>query len=227
MGAVETGWMQLIDFGALTIVLAGTMLATLARCGIADLRIAISALIGLLTARFDEDANRIALARCLQAIERAGPLAADTELPPDPAIASMTEAYLRSGSREALHTARRAARTAREMRREQAVRTFEYAGELAPVFGLVGTLFAITQIAPAAETISTEATLGAISTAVLSSLYGVLSAHLVCIPLGRAVERRGQREQDIRDALFDWFDAEIGGKKRARPPASTLIREVA
>nr|WP_255551911.1 MotA/TolQ/ExbB proton channel family protein [Erythrobacter crassostrea] len=184
-------------------------MATLARCGWSDLLAAAKALVGLWRPKFDETANRSTLARCLQHIDRSGPLVAEVDLPPDPAIAAIVDAYLRSGSRDALHQARRAARTAREVRRAQAVRTFEYAGELAPVFGLVGTLFAITQIAPPEGANVTDATMGAIATAVLSSLYGVLTAHLACIPLGKAIERRSEREQAERDTLFEWFDDQI------------------
>ncbi|MCK0129444.1 MotA/TolQ/ExbB proton channel family protein [Erythrobacter sp. F6033] len=198
-------------------------MATLARCGWSDLQVAGRSLTHIWRPKFDADANRAALARCLQALDRSGQLVAEVELPPDPATAAIVDVYLRSGSYDALHQTRRAARTSREVRRAQAVRTFEYAGELAPVFGLVGTLFAITQIAPAEGANMTDATLGAVATAVLSSLYGVLTAHFVCIPLGKAIERQGERDQLARDTLFEWFEAQIETNK----PVRARIRKVA
>ena len=199
----------LLDPTALVIVLAGTMLATAARCGWHDLRAAAIALARLARSDFDEAANRAAMARTLHAIEKAGFRAVEEPPPPDPALATLVESFLRHGSTDLLHSLRRSGRAAREIARMQAVRTFEHAGELAPMFGLVGTLFAITQIAPIAAAGPVETTMGAIATAVLSSLYGVLSAHFVYIPLARAIERQGEREEAAREALVEWLDTHL------------------
>lgn len=217
----------MIDPGALAIVLAGTLIATIARCGWRDLRVAIGALGGLGRTTFDEDANRIALARTIREIERAGPLCADVPLPPDPSLAKLLDTFLRHGSLDAMHSIRRAEQASREVTRTQAVRTFEFAGELAPVFGLVGTLFAITQLVPSTGS-AVEATMSAIGTAVLSTLYGVLTAHLVCIPLARAIERRGEREELARDHLAEWLDRQLRDRPAAiQPRLQPHIRDVA
>ena len=183
------------DPGALVIVVAGTLLATLARCGLGDIRAALQALFSLATRGFNPDPNRAALARCVPEIRKRGRLCADAPLPPDRELAKLVETYLSTGSFDAMHIEARAARVPREIRRSQAVRVFDYAGELAPIFGLVGTLFAISQLTPAAGASATDTTLAAISTAVLSSLYGVLIAHIVCVPLAGAIDRRGDRLQ--------------------------------
>ncbi|KPP92560.1 MotA/TolQ/ExbB proton channel family protein [Erythrobacter sp. HL-111] len=199
----------LLDPGALAIVVAGTLVATAARCGWRDCHAALAALPRLGGSRFDEGANRIAIARTLRAIEAQGFRAADVPLPPDPSLARLVAAYLASGSTEALHCARRAERASREVARMQAVRVFEYAGELAPVFGLVGTLYAIAGLADTLGGSPVETVMAGIATAVLSSLYGVLTAHLACVPLARAIERRGMREEGAREALVEWFLAHI------------------
>ncbi len=218
---LNSGVLAFFDPGALVIVLAGTALATTARCGWLDMGTAIRAFIGLTSANFDAHANRAALARSVPEIKRRGHLCADAPLPPDRATAAMVKAYLVSGSIEALHTAARAERSTREIVRGQAMRVFDYAGEQAPIFGLVGTLFAITQLNPAATSSTTEAMMGAVGTAVLSSLYGVLTAHLFCVPIAGAIERRGLREETARGELLDWFEAELSGEN-ARAQAKAL-----
>jgi len=206
---VPSDWSAMLDPGALAIVLAGTVLATAARCGWRDLIVAFTAFLRLGKSRFDEPANRTAIARALRAIEAKGHRTADVPLPPDPSLALLVDTYLRTGSIDALHSARRAERAAREVERARGIRTFEYAGELAPVFGLVGTLYAITRLSETLAGSPAETIMASIATAVLSSLYGVLTAHLVCIPLAHAIERHGLREESAREALVEWLAAHI------------------
>ncbi|WP_298471438.1 MotA/TolQ/ExbB proton channel family protein [uncultured Erythrobacter sp.] len=214
---------QMLDPGALAIVLSGTVIATAARCGWSDMREAASALGSLGESRFDADENRVALARTVHEIEAKGPLGAEASLPPDPSLAKVVDAYLRHRSIEAMHTVRRAERAAREMARSAAIRTFEYAGELAPVFGLVGTLFAITQLTPG-ESDVVGSTMGAIATAVLSTLYGVLTAHLIFIPLARAIERQGEEEERAREHLIEWLGAHLRDEELVHVPHIQELR---
>jgi chemotaxis protein MotA len=208
MTGMTSGIGQLFDPGALAIVVAGTLIATTARCGWRDLGHAAMALVARGTQRFDEDANRVALARTASAIAREGVLCADVPLPPDPSLARMVDGFLRHGTLEAFHAVRRAARAEREIVRASAVRVFEYAGELAPVFGLVGTLFGITQMVPHAHAAPT-AMLGAIATAVLSTLYGVLLAQLVCLPIASRIERADERAEAARERLAEWLERHL------------------
>ncbi|QFT76686.1 MotA/TolQ/ExbB proton channel family protein [Erythrobacter sp. THAF29] len=215
---------HVFDGSALAIVCAGTALATAARCGWRDLAATGRALSRLPRNGFDLEANRRALANCARAIERDGRLRADVQLPSDPAIARQVDRLLRTRPQEAIEQARLAEKSARMAERMRAVRTLEHAGELAPVFGLVGTLIAITQLAPATAAEPVGATMGAISTAVLSTLYGVLMAQFACIPLARAIERKEEAEEDQRDALLDWFMRCVVSS----PPAQRAhMREVA
>jgi len=226
---VPSEWPALLDPGALAIVLAGTALATAARCGWRDLSAALAALFGLGKSGFDEPANRVAIARTLRAIEADGRRAADVPLPPDPSLALLVDTFCRTGSIDALHSARWAERAAREVERARLVRTFEYAGELAPVFGLVGTLYAITRLSETLAGSPVETIMGSIATAVLSSLYGVLTAHLVCVPVARVIERRGLREEKAREALVEWLAAHIESAaiERAHLPTHGKLRTIA
>lgn len=206
----------LFDPGALGIVVIGTVLATVARCGWHEFGAALRGARRLLRRGFQTDANRRALALAVSAIERDGYRRANPVLPPDRALGLMLETYLRNGTLEALGQIRRAERALDEARRVGAAQVFCWAGELAPVFGLIGTLYGFTQLTPHADANSTVTIMSAISTAVLTSLYGALIAHLVCFPIASAIERRGQTEEHDREALAEWFILQI---ERADPGA--------
>ncbi len=199
-----------LDPSALAIVLAGTALATLARTGLGDLWLAVRCVGGLARKGFDTDANRTAVARWVSALRERGVLGADEPLPPDEALASALNSMVRAGSFKAFENAHDLAHSQRVATKTRAADVFEQAGELAPVFGLVGTLFAMTQIPPGIGEDAGAATFGAIATAVLSSLYGVLSAHLVFLPLAAAIARRCEQEEEARDALVAWLREEAG-----------------
>lgn len=200
---------NLFDPGSLGIVVAGTVLATVARCGWGDFGAAIKAASGLMRRRFPIEANRKALAKAVSAIQRDGLHRAEPALPPDPALSRMLETYLRHGAPEALGQIRKAERALDEARRVSASQVFIWSGELAPVFGLIGTLYGLAQLAPATGADTTTMIMGAVSTAVLTSLYGALLAHLVCYPLASAIERRGLIEEQNRETLAEWFVAQI------------------
>ena len=70
-------------------------------------------------------------------------------------------------------------------------------------------------------------TMSAISTAVLSTLYGALLAHLLCYPLASAIERRGLEEERAREALADWFAEQVCKGAAAAQERRTLLRGVA
>lgn len=195
----------LIDPSSLAIVIIGTALATVARCGWRDFGQALGTAGRLLRRRFKAESNRRALALAVSAIEREGHRRADPPLPPDRALGLMLESYLRHGTLEALGQVRRSERALDEARRVGASQVIGWAGELAPVFGLIGTLYGFTQLAPDPTATATVTIMSAISTAVLTSLYGALLAHLVCHPLANAIERRGHAEEREREILADWF----------------------
>ena len=218
---------SLFDPGALAIVVAGTIFACAVRCGWRDFGAALRQAGGLVRRRFNPDTNRKALARALTAIQRDGSHRADPLLPPDRALGMMLETYLRHGTIEALQNARRAQRALDEARQVSAAQVFVWAGELAPVFGLIGTLYAFTQLAPMVGEDTVRLTMSAISTAVLSTLYGALLAHLLCYPLASAIERRGLEEERAREALADWFAEQVCKGAAAAQERRTLLRGVA
>lgn len=218
---------SLFDPSALGIVIAGTLVATLARCGLGDFREGVAAAGRLVRGGFAGEHNRKALAQAAGAIQRDGPRRADPPLPPDPALAALVASYLRHGALDVLAGLRRTDRAIEETRRFAAVNVFTCAGELAPVWGLIGTLYGFTQLTPDPVASTTVTIMSAVSTAVLTSLYGALIAHLVCFPLASAIERRGLADEAAREALADWFIAQAGGAEAAARERRAHLRGVA
>lgn len=209
---------------ALAIVALGTALATFARCSPGDLTLAMRGVRDLALPGFDEDANRAALARMVPEVRERGPLCADVAEPPDPELATLMHRYLSKGMIEIALNEARLGRSRRENEAERAVLVFENAGELAPVFGLVGTLIGIAQLMPVQDLSENAITLSAVGSAVLSTLYGVILAHLICVPLARRIERRLANEEHARAHLLEWFAAEV---ERGRPTTPTRLRDAA
>ncbi|MFN3991068.1 MAG: MotA/TolQ/ExbB proton channel family protein [Erythrobacter sp.] len=224
---------SLINPEAAVIVLGGTCVASGLACGWNNLHRAVAQAFGLLGAPFDEAANRSALARLIYVIDRKGRFAAHAPLPPDPALAEIVTAYLRRGEIACLREAHRAHLAAARKHRSAAAATWQQAGELAPVAGLAGTLYGIAQLAPVGTGMVGGAlalsTASAIATAVVSTFYGLLLAHLVCLPLAGAIARRGQAEQAQRIRLVGWFESQLPTLPRParplEPPA--VLAEVA
>lgn len=218
---------SLFDPASLAIVIAGTVLATIARCGWHDFGTALRAAGGLARRSFDSEANRKAMAQAVTAIERDGHHRANPALPPDRALGLMLETYLRHGTINALGAIRRSERAVDEARRVVAAQVFVWAGELAPVFGLVGTLYGLTRLSPATGPEATALIMGAVSTAVLTSLYGALLAHLACYPLASAIERRGLADEQSREVLAEWFAEQIARMNRDAQERRAHLRGVA
>lgn len=217
----------LLDPLALGIVLVGTVFATLAREGWQDMATAIASAFRLTRKGFDAAAARSALARTVREIRQRGHLGARAVDPPDEPTSQLLGTYIRSGSIDAMMKLARTQRLERDITNVAAVRVFEAAGELAPVFGLVGTLFSITQLMPDIETSSTDIVMASVAGAVLSSLYGVLSANLVFFPFARAIERRGDKEEAERSLLLEWFEGELMDTRNAPTKMPRTITSVA
>ncbi len=203
------GTTNLLDPLALAIVLLGTAMATMAREGWQDIGVAVSATFKLGQKGFEENATKAALARNVGAFNRLGHLSAEPIDPPDQSTQKLLNTYIRSGSIDAMMRLARTQRMEREIASVTATRAYETAGELAPVFGLVGTLVAITQLMPDMNQSSTDIVMASMAGAVLSTLYGVLSANLLFYPLARAIERRGDHEEAARSHLLEWFESEL------------------
>jgi chemotaxis protein MotA len=200
-------WMNLVDGPSAGIVLGGTLVATVLRSGPADCRLALIKLGQLGRSHFDAARTRAELAVQVQEIRKDGIYRAIPHRMGDPEFDEASDALIASRSAAALidrheaHKRRRLADSAR------AAHTLAQAAELAPVFGLAGTLISLSQLP--AENLASGSFTGAIAMAVVTTLYGLLAANLVLAPLARAVERAAQAEEAERQAVIDWLAAQV------------------
>lgn len=210
-------WMILMDGPSAAIVLGGTVLGTVMRCGLWRTGVALRGLKGALGRTFDADAARSALAVQVQRIHRDGLLRAEPRGFGDPEFDDITETIIGQRSVAALLDTHRAHAEARRADTEVATATFTQAADLAPVFGLAGTLVALSQL-------PTDAAPGtmlssSIPMAVVTTFLGVIAAHLLFAPIARFIERRGEKEAAERQKLVDWLASELE-PETARQPAA-------
>lgn len=192
-----------IDWPSAVVVLGGTAVAGLLRSGRAEMLACVQLLTGLGRSGFCLRKERRRLAPDVVVVQRSGIYCAHWPGQKDGDLKAALDALVRCRSLAALTAAHRHSRSQRMEQREKGLRLLYQASDLAPVFGLAGTLIALRQPADmgaAASGIST-----AVAAAVLTTLYGLLLAHVVLLPLARMLERRGDREEAARQQLIDWL----------------------
>lgn len=213
--------LTLIDGLSAAIVFGGTLLATLLRCGWRECVLALRAVGAAFHPPFDADAARAALVSQVRAIREDGVYRARPPRLDDRELAEATDALLRQRSIDGLVAAHQRHKAQRLAEAETAVRVLAQAAELAPVFGMAGTLIALNRMpsAPLAE--SGAAITGAVGMAVVTTLYGILAANLLLAPLARLVERAARNEEAARDGVADWLAAQVAPAMphRRQPPA--------
>ena len=209
----------LIDGISATIVLGGTALATVLRSGWHELAVTGQAIGGLWRPRFTAEQAKADLAPQVTAIVRDGVLRANPRITGDREFDEGTDALIRERSLDPLIARHHTFRKQRMATANTAVRTLAQAAELGPVFGMVGTLVSLSQLPTGG--LDGSALNGAISTAVMTTLYGLLLANLVLAPLSRMVERHAQAEEHARQDVIDWLTAQL---EPAMPPRFHQLR---
>lgn len=199
--------MTLADGPSALIVGGGTVLATVLRCGWQDCRTTLRKLAQLRHVAFDAAATRAELAVQVQEIQQDGLLRAHSHHTGDSEFDEATDALIDRRSIAALLEAHEAHKARRVAQSERAVRTLAQASELAPVFGLAGTLVSLSQLP--ADGLARGAFAGAISMAVITTLYGLLAANLLFAPLARIVERKALAEEAERQTVIDWLAGQL------------------
>jgi len=206
---------RMFDLNALLLVLCGTLAATLLRAGASEIANTGRALASLFRPRFSETRARAALAAQVRHIDREGLLRAPLAPIADHDLSEAVETMLQRRSIEALSDHHEASRAARERIAADGARLLGMAADLAPVFGLAGTLVALTQLPVGG--LAPEAVSAAVSSAVLTTLYGVLSANLLYAPLARQITRIAEREEAGRQAMVDWLKNQMTHSHAAAP----------
>ncbi|GGC40861.1 hypothetical protein GCM10011371_30360 [Novosphingobium marinum] len=197
----------LFDGTSAGLVVGGTVLGTFLRAGATDCRHAAAAVARLAKSRFDADFARAELAVQVREIRQDGLIRARPRHFGDNEFDEATDAMLGTRSVAALLSAHEEHKDRRVRSNARAVRTFSQASELAPVFGLAGTLVSLSQLP--SEGLAQGAFASAISMAVLTTLYGLLLANLLLAPLARVLERAAEAEERERQAIVDWLAAQV------------------
>lgn len=214
---------SLLDAGSALIVIGGTLIATLLRSGFSDCRVASGAIAALFGKRFDAQRARSELSVQIREIREDGLLRADPHPIGDREFDEVTDALIGHRSLTALHEAHEAHRRRRMKENERAVQVLSQATELAPIFGLAGTLLSLAQLPEGG--IAAAAYAGTISMAVLTTLYGLLLANLVLAPLARIVERAAIAEEREREQLVEWLASQLASAM-PRPHVAPLREAV-
>lgn len=199
---------HLLDPAAAGIVVGGTLLATVLRSGVGDCIAAFGALGSLLQPRFRGETVRAVLAPQVLRACSDGLLRVNIRPCGDASIDGAVAALVQTRTVAALHERVDADRAVRISAAIRAVRTLALGAELAPVFGLAGTLVSLSQLP--AEGLGRGLFMGAISMAVLTTLYGLLLGNMIFAPLARALERRVEAEESARREIVDWLAAQLG-----------------
>jgi chemotaxis protein MotA len=207
-------WINLLDGPSAAIVIGGTLAATLLRCGGRDCRSALRRIGQLGRVRFDAAATQAELAQQVQDIRQDGLLRAAPHHYADNEFEEATEALVERRSLAALLERHEAHKERRLASSDRAARTLAQAAELAPVFGLAGTLVSLSQLP--VDGLARGAIAGAIGMAVTTTLYGLLLANLLLAPLARMVERAAQAEEAERQRLIDWLATQLAPELRPR-----------
>ena len=186
------------DPTAIAIVLVGTLAATVLRCGVADSRVAVGALRGLLARPFSVARAKGELSLQIREIADDGFVRAEARRFGDSEFDTLSNMMISQRSIQSLHGEHSKFKEARLAAAETAIRVFGCAAELAPVFGLAGTLIALGK--PIEGSLAS-----AIGMAVVTTLYGLLAANFLFAPIGAAIARRSRQEELDRDEVLEWL----------------------
>ena len=86
-------------------------------------------------------------------------------------------------------------------REEIGAKVFLSIGETAPAFGMFGTLVGLVQML---SSMSDPTSIGrAMAVALLTTLYGVLIANLIALPIADKLEAKSQQERGIRSLIIE------------------------
>lgn len=205
------------DANGAAIVLGGTLLATIIACGRREMTAAWQALAALARPRFSYERARAEIARDVEAMRHDGVLHARALQTSDREIALVTDALIHDRSLRSLLAAYEDCQLRRKRSRQAALAPLRQAAEMAPVAGMAGTLFSLSQMQ--VGELGDAQLLASVAMAIVTTLYGLLLANLAFHPLARLMERRMHAEEEDRRRLIDWLAAQLAESCPGPPPA--------
>ncbi len=195
---------RFIDPMSILIVLGGTIFATTIHFSPSDLKQAAVALKDVAKPAVEDSRARLyQLVGIATRMRREGRLALDKEarITYDPFLKRALE--LAVDNRDEHKIRRLLSDHAALMRSDQmrAAEVMEIAGGYAPAFGLVGTIVGLIMML---EKLRDPAAVGgALSLALLTTLYGAMIANLFCLPLAGKLRRRLHQEEQLRTMTIE------------------------
>jgi len=223
-----------INFGALLIVMGGTLAATLIRFPGSEVKNALQVARHAFTQRLAHHQDLIQQFVELSQISRKEGLLALESLEFTDKFMAKGIAYCVDGAET--HTIE--ALLLREVRyssgrHKLGIKLFKGMGEAAPAFGMIGTLIGLVQMLTAMDDPNSIGP--AMAVALLTTLYGALFANLICLPIAGKLELRNDDEQSLRlmvlegvlglrrgenpHLLQETLDAFVAPSKRIEPEA--------
>lgn len=98
---------------------------------------------------------------------------------------------------------------AMRQRHARGQKMFKFMGATAPAMGMIGTLIGLVQML---QTLHRPAEIGpAMAVALLTTLYGAVTAFLVCNPIAAKLERRSAEESASMTLIIEGIDALVKG----------------
>ena len=201
------------DPAALAIVGGGTVLATVLRTPLPDLKRAGAALRVLGRRPFAAGPALEQVSALQRIARRHGLLALDRTVINDPDIADAVALAVDGGSADEVAALAADRRTARWERHQGAIEAWAGAAEVAPAMGLVGTIIGLVRMFASID--DPSALGGAMAVALLTTLYGAVLATLVAMPVAARLRRIADAEFAER-ARLETALAALAPRERVR-----------
>lgn len=212
--------LSLFDPASALIVVSGTALATVLRAGLDDCLVAARMVWRRGKSDFNPEPLRSELARLLQEVQADGLIRLKPHQFDDEAFDDAAHRMMRTRSFSEFEARLDHHRELRVSRTDRAVATLHNAADNAPTFGLAGTLIALSQL-------PTDPAVGgmnaALSAAVLTTLYGLLIAHLILHPMAEALRRASDYEEQARLDLQKWAHQQFELAKQSSPMSEGAV----
>ncbi|MCL2541348.1 MAG: motility protein A [Nocardioidaceae bacterium] len=188
--------MSLLEVAPILLVLGATMMATIAGGSMADAKAAIRNIKRAFTANVEPATDLVPqVVQLAEKARREGLLALEDGLRdiPDPFLVKGVTMAIDGTDPEELREILEAELRAKRRDDKQAAKFFADAGGYAPTIGIIGTVMGLVHVL---ENLSTPQTLGPlIAGAFVATLWGVMSANVIWLPLGNRLNRIGELER--------------------------------
>jgi len=135
----------------------------------------------------------------------------------DPFLAKGVRMAVSGLPREEIRDTLMAELVAMKQRHARGQKMFKFMGTTAPAMGMIGTLIGLVQML---QTLDKPSAIGpAMAVALLTTLYGAVTAFLICNPIAAKLERRSSEESANMTVVIEGVDSIIKGYD------STIIKD--